>query len=135
MPKVYPAEHLRCRKKALVRSADARTPIAETPADWTRRRQQFYANTHARNPVARFSSRKGAPEARQGHEVNKKRNYRLRMEEGLQVRVYHSYKRAGVSLCPQIDADHDARRNSALALNEAGSVEEHHRLRRERLGS
>ena len=41
----------------------------------------------------------------EGMTVNKKKVHRLWKEEGLQVRIYHPRKRAGVSSCPQIEAD------------------------------
>lgn len=37
--------------------------------------------------------------------MNKKKVHRLWKEEGLQVRIYHPRKRAGISSTPQVEAD------------------------------
>lgn len=99
------SERLACKAVGLARSTYRRLPIAQTPADpdadlraWLRR----YATKH---PMHGFRRAWAALRYDEHREVNKKKVHRLWKEEGLQVRVYSSRKRAGQSSCPQIGAD------------------------------
>ena len=99
------SKRLACRAVGLARSTYARTPIAETPADpdaGLRTLLRDYARSH---PLHGFRRAWAHLRHDQGMSVNKKKVHRLWKEEGLQVRIYHPRKRAGISSCPQIAAD------------------------------
>ncbi|WP_139277793.1 DDE-type integrase/transposase/recombinase, partial [Rhodococcus marinonascens] len=74
----------------------------------------------------------------EGLQVNKKKVHRLWKEEGLQVRIYHPRKRAGVSSVPTVEADApnvvwaiDFQFDSTIdgkAVKIASMVDEHTRL-------
>ena len=99
------SQRLACRAVGLNRSTYQRRPIAQTPADpdadlraWLRR----YATKH---PLHGFRRAWAALRHDEGQQVNKKKVHRLWMDEGLQVKIYHPRKRAGVNSVPQIVAD------------------------------
>ncbi|MGB2951292.1 MAG: IS3 family transposase [Rhodococcus sp. (in: high G+C Gram-positive bacteria)] len=99
------SKRLACKAVGLARSTYARTPIAQTPADpdaALRATLREYARDH---PLHGFRRAWAHLKHDQGLSVNKKKVHRLWKEEGLQVRIYHPRKRAGVSSCPQIEAD------------------------------
>ena len=99
------SKRLACRAVGLARSTYARTPIAETPADpdaALRASLRQYAGSH---PLHGFRRAWAHLRHDEGMSVNKKKVHRLWKEEGLQVRIYHPRKRAGISSCPQIEAD------------------------------
>jgi hypothetical protein len=99
------SKRLACRAVGLPRSTYARIPIALTPADPDadlRATLRIYAREH---PVHGFRRAWAHLKHDQGVLVNKKKVHRLWKEEGLQVRIYHPRKRAGVSTMPQIEAD------------------------------
>ncbi|WP_230591404.1 IS3 family transposase [Rhodococcoides fascians] len=99
------SKRLACRAVGLARSTYARTPIAETPANpdaAPRASLRQYARTH---PLHGFRRAWAHLRHDQGVAVNKKKVHRLWKEERLQVRIYHPRKRAGISSCPQIQAD------------------------------
>ena len=94
-----------CKAVGLARSTYQRTPVALTPADpdaelraWLR----SYATTH---PVHGFRRAWANLRHDEHRHVNKKKVHRLWREEGLQVRIHHPRKRAGLSSVPQIEAD------------------------------
>ncbi|WP_143542261.1 IS3 family transposase, partial [Rhodococcus sp. 1163] len=79
--------------------------VAQTPADpdaALRAELRKYAGTH---PLHGFRRAWAHLRHDKGMTVNKKKVHRLWKEEGLQVRIYHPRKRAGISSCPQIEAD------------------------------
>ena len=99
------SQRLACRAVGLNRSTYQRRPNAQTPADpdadlraWLRR----YALEH---PLHGFRRAWAALRHDEGQQVNKKKVHRLWMDEGLQVRIYHPRKRAGIGTTPQIAAD------------------------------
>ncbi|WP_254900310.1 IS3 family transposase, partial [Rhodococcus sp. 1168] len=94
-----------CRAVGLSRSTYARTPIAQTPADPDADLRAALCNYAGRNPMHGFRRAWAHLRHDAGSTVNKKKVHRLWKEEGLQVRIYHPRKRAGVSSCPQIEAD------------------------------
>ncbi|MGC5258936.1 IS3 family transposase [Gordonia sp. DT218] len=99
------SKRLACRAVGLPRSTYARTPIAQTPADpdaALRAILRAYAREH---PVHGFRRAWAHLRLDQGVVVNKKKIHRLWKEEGLQVRIYHPRKRAGISSFPQVEAD------------------------------
>jgi putative transposase len=99
------SKRLACRAVGLPRSTYARTPIAQTPADPDadlRATLRTYAREH---PLHGFRRAWAYLRHDQGVRVNKKKVHRLWKEEGLQVRIYHPRKRAGVSSIPQVEAD------------------------------
>jgi putative transposase len=99
------SKRLACRAVGLPRSTYARTPIAQTPADPDadlRATLRTYAREH---PMHGFRRAWAHLKYDQGALVNKKKVHRLWKEEGLQVRIYHPRKRAGVSTMSQIKAD------------------------------
>ncbi|XTP38336.1 IS3 family transposase (plasmid) [Mycobacterium sp. TJFP1] len=99
------SKRLACRAVGLPRSTYARTPVAQTPADPDadlRATLRIYAREH---PLHGFRRAWAHLKHDQGVLVNKKKVHRLWKEEGLQVRIYHPRKRAGVSTMPQIEAD------------------------------
>ncbi|MGJ6121476.1 IS3 family transposase [Mycolicibacterium sp. Y3] len=99
------SKHSACRAVGLSRSAYARTPIAQTPADPDadlRATLSTYAREH---PLHGFRRAWAHLRHDQGVRVIKKKVHRLWKEEGLQVRIYHPRKRAGVSTIPQVEAD------------------------------
>ncbi|OZE92409.1 hypothetical protein CH298_02395 [Rhodococcoides fascians] len=98
------SKRLACRAVGLARSTYARTPIAETSADpdaALRASSRTYAGSH---PLHGFR-RAWAHLTDRGMSVNKKKVHRLWKEEGLQVRIYHPRKRAGISSCTQVEED------------------------------
>ena len=99
------SKRLACKAVGLARSTYARTPIADTPADpdaALRAALRTYAGSH---PLHGFRRAWAHLRHDEGMSVNKKKVHRLWKEEGLQVRIYHPRKRAGISSCPQIEAD------------------------------
>jgi putative transposase len=99
------SKRLACKAVGLPRSTYARTPIAQTPADPDadlRATLRTYAREH---PLHGFRRAWAHLKHDQGALVNKKKVHRLWKEEGLQVRIYHPRKRAGVCTMPQIEAD------------------------------
>lgn len=99
------SERLACRAVGLNRSTYRRLPLAQTPADpdadlraWLRR----YAVQH---PLHGFRRAWAALRHDEHRQVNKKKVHRLWKEEGLQVKINHPRKRAGVSTTPPIEAD------------------------------
>ncbi|WP_370369893.1 IS3 family transposase [Mycolicibacterium sp. CH28] len=99
------SKRLACRAVGLPRSTYARIPIAQTPADpdaGLRATLRTYAREH---PLHGFRRAWAHLRHDQGVPVNKKKVHRLWKEEGLQVRIYHPRKRAGVSSTPQVEAD------------------------------
>lgn len=99
------SKRLACKAVGLARSTYARTPIADTPEDpdaALRASLRKYAGSH---PLHGFRRAWAHLRHDEGMSVNKKKVHRLWKEEGLQVRIYHPRKRAGISSCPQIEAD------------------------------
>lgn len=99
------SKRLACKAVGLARSTYTRTPVAQTPADpdaALRAELRKYAGTH---PVHGFRRAWAHLRHDKGMTVNKKKVHRLWKEEGLQVRIYHPRKRAGISSCPQIESD------------------------------
>lgn len=93
---------LACRAVGLARSTYARTPVAQTPADpdaALRAALRTYARAH---PLHGFRRAWAHLRHDEGAVVNKKKVHRLWKEEGLQVRIHHPRKRAGVSSSPEI---------------------------------
>ena len=99
------SKRLACRAVGLSRSTYARTPVAQTPADPDADLRAALRTYAGKNPMHGFRRAWAHLRHDAGVTVNKKKVHRLWKEEGLQVRIYHPRKRAGVSSSPQIEAD------------------------------
>ena len=99
------SKQLACRALGLSRSTYARIPIAQTPADPDVDLRCTLRIDALKHPLHGFRRAWAHLRHDAGIAVKKKKVHRLWKEEGLQVRIYHPRKRAGVSSTPQIEAD------------------------------
>ncbi|MCZ4080354.1 IS3 family transposase [Rhodococcus sp. H36-A4] len=132
------SKRLACKAVGLPRSTYARTPIAQTPADPDADLRAALCTYAGKNPMHGFRRAWAHLRHDAGITVNKKKVHRLWKEEGLQVRIYHPRKRAGISSTPQIEADApkvvwalDFQFDSTVdgkAIKIASMIDEHSRL-------
>ncbi len=111
------SKRLACKAVGLARSTYARIPVAQTPADpdaGLRAVLRTYAREH---PLHGFRRAWAHLRHDEGVVVNKKKVHRLWKEEGLQVRIHHPRKRAGVSSTPQTEAVPDSAHALRAALS------------------
>lgn len=99
------SKRLACRAVGLARSTYDFTPIAQTPADPDATLRALLRTYAKNNPLHGFRRAWANLRHDEGLVVNKKKVHRLWKEEGLQVRIHHPRKRAGISSTPQIEAD------------------------------
>ncbi|WP_377454553.1 IS3 family transposase [Rhodococcoides fascians] len=99
------SKRLACKAVGLARSTYSRIPIAQTPADPDAALRTLLREYARSNPLHGFRRAWAHMRHDKGLQVNKKKIHRLWKQEGLQVRIYHPRKRAGISSCPQIEAD------------------------------
>jgi putative transposase len=95
------SERLASKAVGLARSTYRRLPIAQTPAD----PDADLRACATKHPCHGFRRAWAVLRHDEGREVNKKKVHRLWREEGLQVPVRSSRKRAGACTTPQVAAD------------------------------
>lgn len=99
------SERLACRAIGLSRSTYRRTPVAQTPADPDADLRAWLRAYATSNPCHGFRRAWAVLRHEEGRQVNLKKVHRLWAVEGLQRRVRHPRKRAGVPSVPQVEAD------------------------------
>ena len=99
------SKRLACKAVGLPRSTYSRTPIAQTPADPDADLRAVLRTYAGKYPLHGFRRAWAYLTHDAGMSVNKKKVHRLWKEEGLQVRIHHPRKRAGIGSSPQIKAD------------------------------
>ena len=100
------SERLACKAVGLARSTYRRLPLAATPADPDAELRAWLSAYATKHPLRHgFRRAWTALRHEERGEVNTKKVHPLWREEGLQVRMTSTCKRAGVSLVPQMAAD------------------------------